>query len=134
VLLMEFVGYGDEFVGNTVAIAALKMPPRFEGQQVIANFVAYVAGVGRGCRASHVTSPVAHQERCGLAPAVKAGSGFRSHAGHATDDGFVVTETWENAADHKVSFAASVKPNLPSERSWSKPARFVTSSSPRLPS
>ena len=53
-------------------------------------------------------------------PAVKAAPGFRSHAAHASDDGFVVTEIWENAADHKVSFATSVRPNLPSQRSWSQ--------------
>ena len=73
-----------------------------------------------GCRACRVTSPVAHQERHGLVPAVKAAPGFRSHAAHASDDGFVVTEIWENAADHKVSFATSVRPNLPSQRSWSQ--------------
>jgi hypothetical protein len=43
--------------------------------------------------------------------------GFRSHAAHAGDDGFVVTQIWENAAVNKVCFAASVRPNLRSERS-----------------
>ena len=47
VLLMEFVGRGEEFVGNTVAIPPLKVPSGFEVQKVTSDFVAYVAGVGR---------------------------------------------------------------------------------------
>ena len=62
VLLMELVGCGDEFVGNTVAIPPLKVPPGFEVQKVITDFVAYVAGVGWGvsdCRpkTAHRTFP-----------------------------------------------------------------------------
>ena len=48
-----------------------------------------------------------------IAPHLKAASGFRSHACHAIDGGFVVTEVWDSAQHHRDFFEANVKPNLP---------------------
>src|ERR1700678_2004204 len=49
---MEFVGHRDELFRYVRAISALEAPSTFEGQQVFADFVAYLTCLGG--RVSHV--------------------------------------------------------------------------------
>jgi hypothetical protein len=50
----------------------------------------------------------------GMEGALRAAQGFMAHAGAADPDGVTVTELWEEEADWRRFFAASVEPNLPS--------------------
>jgi hypothetical protein len=53
------------------------------------------------------------QIAAGLTGPLKVAPGFRAHAAHPVDGGFVVTEVWDSAADHRAFFDAAVKPNMP---------------------
>ena len=53
------------------------------------------------------------QIAAGLTEPLKAAPGFRSHAVYPVDDGFVVTEIWDDAQDHRAFFESAVKPNMP---------------------
>lgn len=53
------------------------------------------------------------QIAAGLTGPLKAAAGFRSHAAYPVASGFVVTEVWDSAEDHRAFFDAAVKPNMP---------------------
>lgn len=53
------------------------------------------------------------QIAAGLTEPLKAAPGFRSHAAYPVDGGFVVSEIWDNADDHRAFFESAVKPNMP---------------------
>ncbi len=53
------------------------------------------------------------QLAAGLTEAVKAAPGFRVHVAYPVEDGFVVTEIWDDAKDHQAFFESAVKPNIP---------------------
>lgn len=53
------------------------------------------------------------QLSAGLAEPLKAAPGFRTHAAYPVDGGFVVTEIWDNAEDHRAFFESAVRPNIP---------------------
>jgi hypothetical protein len=48
-----------------------------------------------------------------LADTVKASPGFRTHAAYPVEGGFVVTEIWDSAEDHRAFFDSAVRPNVP---------------------
>jgi hypothetical protein len=53
------------------------------------------------------------QLTAGLAEPLKAASGFRAHVAYPVEGGFVVTEVWDSAEDHRAFFESAVKPNVP---------------------
>jgi len=53
------------------------------------------------------------QMSAGLAEPCKAAPGFRSHAAYPVTGGFVVSEIWDRAEDHRAFFESAVKPNVP---------------------
>ena len=53
------------------------------------------------------------QLAAGLSEPLKAAPGFRTHAAYPVEGGFVVTEIWDNAQDHRAFFESAVKPNIP---------------------
>lgn len=53
------------------------------------------------------------QIAAGLTGPLKAATGFRSHAAYPAGGGFVVTEVWDSAEDHRAFFDSAVKPNMP---------------------
>jgi hypothetical protein len=53
------------------------------------------------------------QIAAGVTETLKASPGFRTHTAYPVESGFVVTEIWDSAEDHKAFFDSAVKPNLP---------------------
>jgi hypothetical protein len=49
----------------------------------------------------------------GVGPLLQTAPGFRTHAVHSDQAGFVVTEIWDSEAEHQSFFAANVEPSLP---------------------
>jgi heme-degrading monooxygenase HmoA len=53
------------------------------------------------------------QMSTGLVDACKAARGFRSHAAYPVPGGFMVSEIWDSADDHRAFFDSALKPNMP---------------------
>jgi hypothetical protein len=48
-----------------------------------------------------------------LTDTVKAAPGFHTHAAYPVEGGFIVTEIWDSAEDHRAFFDSAVRPNIP---------------------